>query len=237
MKIIKKYKKYILILLAIIIIISLVILKLKLNNKEETIIEENITLEENIETIPIEEKEIIKKVSVDIKGAVVNPGVYEIEEDKRVIDVINLAGGLREDANTLLINLAKTVTDEMVVIIYTETQIKEASTKENNDIITPIDTVCNCPEVTNDACLNSQSSQTEKSSNSNNSSVETSSKVNINTATLEQLQTLSGIGESKAKAIIEYRESNGNFTNIEDIKNVSGIGDSVYEKIKDNITV
>ena len=61
--------------------------------------------------------------------------------------------------------------------------------------------------------------------------------ININTATSEQLQTLSGIGESKAAAIISYREENGDFGSIEDIKNVSGIGDSTYEKIKDYITV
>ena len=62
-------------------------------------------------------------------------------------------------------------------------------------------------------------------------------KVNLNEADIEALQTLDGIGEVKAKAIIDYRDKNGPFKQIEDIKNVSGIGDSVYEKIKDNITV
>lgn len=243
MNIIKKYKKHILILLTIIVIVSLIILKIKLNNKEDIIIEEeNITLEEKEEIQSAEilkEQEEIKKVSVDVKGAVINPGVYEIEENKRVIDVINLAGGLREDANTLLINLAKTVTNEMVVIIYTETQIKQASTKETNSIITPIDRVCNCPEITNDACINTKEESNQNNNKETTSSItdKVTSKVNINTATLEELQTLSGIGESKAKAIIEYRETNGNFTSIEDIKNVSGIGNSVYEKIKDHITV
>ena len=65
----------------------------------------------------------------------------------------------------------------------------------------------------------------------------TDSKININTASLEQLMTLSGIGEAKAKAIIEYRESNGGFKSIEDIKNVSWIGDALFEKIKDFISV
>ena len=62
-------------------------------------------------------------------------------------------------------------------------------------------------------------------------------KVSINTASKEELMTLSGIGEAKAGAIIEYREKNGNFASIEDIKNVSGIGDAIFEKIKDNITI
>ena len=61
--------------------------------------------------------------------------------------------------------------------------------------------------------------------------------ININTASLEQLMTLSGIGESKAKSIISYREENGNFKAIEDITKVSGIGQALYEKIKDYITV
>ena len=62
-------------------------------------------------------------------------------------------------------------------------------------------------------------------------------KININTATQEELETLTGIGESTAKSIIEYREQNGKFATIEDIKNVSGIGDAKYEKLKDEITV
>ena len=62
-------------------------------------------------------------------------------------------------------------------------------------------------------------------------------KINLNTATMEELQTLSGIGESKAQAIIDYREENGQFSKPEDILEVSGIGETLYEKIKDNITV
>ena len=62
-------------------------------------------------------------------------------------------------------------------------------------------------------------------------------KVNINTSTIEELKTLTGIGEAKANAIIEYRNKNGNFKNIEDIKNVSGISESVFVKIKENITI
>ena len=61
--------------------------------------------------------------------------------------------------------------------------------------------------------------------------------ISINTASVEELQKLSGVGESKAQAIVEYREQNGNFNSIDDIKNVSGIGDALFEKIKDYITV
>ena len=160
-----------------------------------------------------------------------------------MIDVVYMAGGLTDEADTTLINLAKKLIDEMVIIIYTKDQIKEA--KKKDLLSTTINDTCVCPQITNDACINNQSTQNNSSnksssntstSSSNNSSTSTE-KININTATLEELQTLSGIGESKAKAIIEYREENGNFSKPEDILNVSGIGESVYEKIKDNITV
>ena len=68
-------------------------------------------------------------------------------------------------------------------------------------------------------------------------SVMSESLVDINTAEAEQLKTLNGIGDSKAKSIIEYREQNGGFKSIEEIKNVTGIGEKMFEKIKDNITV
>ena len=188
-----------------------------------------------------EEETVVKRVFVDIKGAVVKPGVYEIDSDKKVIDVVNLAGGFKESADSSFVNLAKKVSDEMVVIIYTKEEIKKAREKENISVSS--NDTCVCPKINNDACLdNNLSKKTDtnkKSATSNSSSGNTtvSEKVNINTANLEQLQTLSGVGASKAQAILEYREKNGNFTKIEDIMKVSGIGNSVYEKIKDSITV
>lgn len=172
-----------------------------------------------------------KKVFVDIKGAVRNPGVYEIGEDKKVIDVLELAGGLTENANTSMINLAKKVFNEMVVIIYTNEEVKNAN--QPDTVIKVVEKECVCPEIKNDACLSS--SDTKKNDDQENT--ETNRKVNINKATLEELLTISGIGESKAKAIIEYREQNGEFKKIEDIMEVSGIGESLYEKIKSNITI
>lgn len=188
-----------------------------------------------------EEETVVKRVFVDIKGAVVKPRVYEIDSDKKVIDVVNLAGGFKDSADSSFVNLAKKVSDEMVVIIYTKEEIKKARDKESISISS--NDTCVCPKINNDACLdNNLSKKTDtnkKSATSNSSSGNTtvSEKVNINTANLEQLQTLSGVGASKAQAILEYREENGNFTKIEDIMKVSGIGNSVYEKIKDSITV
>ena len=186
------------------------------------------------------------KVYVDIKGAIKSPGVYELESNKKVMDVVYMAGGLTDEADTTFINLAKKVSNEMVVIIYTKDQIKEARKKEC--LAPSVNDTCVCPKITNDACLDNNTSNKKESSDNANSTTsddndndksndEASKVVNINTASLEELQTLDGIGESKAQAIIDYREENGNFSKPEDILEVSGIGEAVYEKIKDNITV
>lgn len=144
-----------------------------------------------------------------------------------VIDVINLAGGLTEQADTTLINLAKKVTNEMVVIIYTKEEVEKA--KQEEPIIKIVEKECICPEIKNDSCL--------ENSKDDNKGETTAKKVNINTATLEELQTLDGVGESKAKSIIKYREENGTFAKIEDLLNVSGIGENLYESIKEHITI
>lgn len=193
--------------------------------------EDKLTENEGINDNEEFENVIVKKVYVDIKGAVKNPGVYEVGEDKKVIDVLELAGGLAENADTSMINLAKKVFNEMVVIIYTNDEVKNA--RESDTVIKVVEKECVCPEIKNDACINS--GDIEKNDNQNN--VEENNKVNINKATLEELLTISGIGESKAKSIIEYREQNGVFKQIGDIMNVSGIGESLFEKIKNNITV
>ena len=215
-------KKVFLILIGVSIILSGAIFVLYKNyeNKNEDVIEifKEQELKEIVnETEDISEEASINKVIVDIKGMVVNPGVYEVDSTKRINDVINLAGGLTENADTSMINLAKLVTDEMTIIIYSKEEILE---KYKEEVC-----VCDCPIITNDACINSDNSNLENN------------LVNINTASKEDLITIPGLGEAKAEAIIKYREDNGNFKIIEDIKNVSGIGESLFEKIKDYITV
>ena len=127
------------------------------------------------------------------------------------------------------------VSNEMVIRIYTKEEVKEAIKEE--PIIKVIEKECNCPELKNDACLKQEgSAEVEKEEDTNNNEIGTS-KININTASLEELQRVSGIGESKAKAIIEYRNEFGQFKKIEDIMEVSGIGEALYEKIKDSITI
>lgn len=183
-----------------------------------------------------EQNEKTSTVFVDVKGAVNAPGVYELDDGRRVIDAINLAGGLAENADTININLSKKLTDEMYIVIYTKEEIYNY--KKNNEESKEVKCAsfeCVCPDTKNNACITNNSNNNQKEDESENQTI--NDKVSINTATKEELMTLTGIGEAKADAIISYRNENGLFENIEDIKNVSGIGDSIFEKIKDNITL
>lgn len=214
-------KKYIVILIGISLVLSGVIFVLYRNNKESNeevidIFKEEKEEEKDLELIKKEEKEEVSTVIVDIKGMVNNPGVYEVENGKRINDVINMAGGLTENADTSNINLAKMVTDEMTIVIYSKEEVLE---KYKSEVC-----ICDCPYITNDACI------TETTTEENN-------LININIASIDELMNLPGLGEAKAKSIIEYRTKNGNFTNIEGLKEVSGIGEAIFEKIKDYITV
>ena len=208
-------KKYLIIIIGCIVILILSLVLYLFNDDKE--IEEDITLN-TITEKQTTKKEKQEKLYVDVKGSVVNPGVYEFKYNDRVIDAIELAGGLTKNANTSNINLSQKLTSEMVIYVYSNSEIK------NNKDNLSCDTICetNIIEVNN--CISS--------TNSNSNSL-----ININTATLIELTNLSGIGESKAKNIIEYRNANGDFKSIEDLKNISGIGESLFEKIKDKITV
>lgn len=170
-------------------------------------------------------KELTNLFKVDIKGQIKNPGIYTLEESSRVIDVIEKAGGLTEQANTTVINLSKKISDEMVIIIYSNDEVKDfAKTKEIEDQIQQQCIQKDESSLKNDACICSEN-------------IKTQIKVSINNATVEVLTTLSGIGEGKAKDIINYRTENGPFKKIEDLMNVPGIGENLFAKIKENITL
>lgn len=182
-----------------------------------------------------ENKEDINLVTIDIKGAVHNPGIYQIDNTSRVNDALNLAGGVRNDADLSVINLSKKVFDEMVIIIYTKDEVnnfievkKEEEEKQEKCVIT-------YENVVNDACICDEN--TISNSSTSTEVTDDTSMISLNQATKEELMTLTGIGESKALLIIEYRETHNGFQTIDEVKNIKGIGDSIFEKIKDRITV
>ena len=189
------------------------------NNKNELI--------DSFENNSYELKDEVKaeKIIVDIKGEIKKPGVYNIKVGSRVNDLINEAGGLSKNANTRFINLSKKLEDGEVVVIYSNKEINDAKKNDKLEVTAP----CVCEEVKNDACYNENSTN----NNTNNGS----KIVNINTASIQELTTLNGIGESKAKAIVSYRDKNGKFKAIKDIMNVSGISETLFSKIKNIITV
>ncbi len=191
-----------------------------------------------------EEKEDLETYSVDVKGAVKSPGVYKVVKGSNVNDVIELAGGLKSNATTVNINLSKKVTDEMVIYIYTKTEYNKLNNETKNKSVASNNAECKSSTSTADITSCIKDSESTIISNNSPAVEETSSNelsntslVNINTASKEELLSLTGIGESKADCIIAYRTEVGLFNTIEDIKNVSGIGDALFNKIKDQITV
>lgn len=195
--------------------------------KEEEIIE-NPLLEK-----PEEKNEKVENsvIQVDIKGAVKNPGVYQMQDNERVKDVIEKSGGLLENAFLNTINLSKKLEDEMVIIIYTKEEIDQLLEEETRTL--KQENTCICPQIKNDACIKEATTNITPTKDEQ----PTSKQVSLNHGTKEDFETLTGIGPSKASAIIQYRIEHGRFESIEEIKNVSGIGEATYEKIKANLTL
>ncbi len=153
-------------------------------------------------------------IYVDIGGEVNKPGVYRIPEGTRLFQVVEEAGGLKETADIDSINQAEAVTDGQKIII--------GSRDENSPYYT------------------GTSVKTEPSGSSGGSAVRQTAdgfKVNLNKATLSDLQMIPGVGPSTAQKILDYRESAGKFSSISDLKNISGIGEKTYDNLKDYIEV
>ena len=147
---------------------------------------------------------------VDIKGEVLRPGVYEFSCESRIQEVIKKAGGFTEEADETKINLAQKISDQMQIIVPNLHSKQEGGVTEGNS---------------------------EKGNMSNTTpSNSKQGTVNINTATLEELQTIKGIGKKKAEAILQYRKEHGAFRTKEDLLQVKGIGKKALEAIESQVT-
>jgi len=151
---------------------------------------------------PGEDNQIIM---VHISGEVYNPGLIKLFSGDRVVDAVELAGGLKKEADLDRINLAKKLEDEEKIYI---------------------------PKIGEEINKSELIASTEMPSSNDN----TSNKININTCSISELESLPGIGQVIAGRIVEYRKSDS-FKTIDDLKNVSGIGDKKFEGLKDFITV
>ena len=163
---------------------------------EETTVVETTVLAEKTEASTTQETVIF----VDIKGAVKNPGVYQMKVGDRVKDALDAAGGLTDEADSQKVNLAKRLEDQMVIVV---------------------------PKVGEEA--------EEIPAGATSKEEAKEGKVNINTATVEELKTLKGVGDKKAEAIIEYRKKNGSFKTKEDLMKVRGIGKKLFESFEERI--
>ena len=151
-------------------------------------------------------------VFVHVCGAVENPGVYELAGDARVYQAVEAAGGFLPEACEEYVNQAGALTDGTRLYIPTEDEVRELS-QAGKDTLT-------------EELLLQSDSETDP----------VDGLVNINTASMEELCTLPGIGEGKARHIISYRENTGRFEQIEDIMKVEGIKEGLFGKIRDLIT-
>ncbi len=179
-------------------------------NKSENFVDNEI--EEVSETAEIEEK-----IVVHITGAVKKEGVIYLKKGARIVDAIKEAGGETKEADLSQVNLAYELQDGQKIYIPNKNE------KVSQYIIS-----------TNGETIDSNGANT---GNESTSTSKEGAKVNINTATQNELDGLPGIGPALAQRIIDFREENGNFKSIEDIQNVKGIGDSKFDEIRDKIVV
>ena len=164
-----------------------------------------------------------KTLVVHICGAVSAPGVYELPAGSRIIDAVEAGGGFLPEADEACCNLAEEIVDGCQIYIMTKTEsCADGQTEKKAGSQTSPD---------------SDMQTTDRNVRSNSATALENGLVNLNTADVAALMTLPGIGESRAKAIISYREQHGAFAQIEDIMKISGIKQAAFSKIKDKITV
>ena len=164
-----------------------------------------------------------KTLVVHICGAVSAPGVYELPAGSRIIDAVEAGGGFLPEADEACCNLAEEIVDGCQIYIMTKSEsCADGQTEKKAGIQTSPD---------------SDMQTTDRNVRSNSTTALDNGLVNLNTADVAALMTLPGIGESRAKAIISYREQHGAFAQIEDIMKISGIKQAAFSKIKDKITV
>ena len=157
--------------------------------------------------------ELPTKIFVDVCGAVVNPGVYEMEGDSRIFQAIEAAGGFLPEAATRLVNQAQPVSDGQQIYVPTQEEAEAG-----------------------DYTMSEESAAIAGSSGGGTDE-RVSDMVNINTADAAALKTLTGIGDAKAQAILSYRDEHGAFSTVEEIMQVPGIKESTFSAIKDKIAV
>jgi competence protein ComEA len=149
-------------------------------------------------------------IVIDVDGAVLRPGVYSLPRESRVQDAIQAAGGLSQTANQNAVNLA--------------TRLKDGDKLTIPALGTPFAIEPATPPATRSKAVDP-------------SLATPGALVNLNTASLEELQTLPGIGPTKAQQIIDYRQAHGVFKTIDELQNVTGIGPATFEQLRSFVTV
>jgi competence protein ComEA len=169
---------------------------------------------------------------VDIKGAIAKPGVYRVNRSQRVNDVVMAAGGLLKTADSNRINLSLQLHDQQIIFIPFQNDASAGSSQLPT-------TVEQTPSASNNVSNATDSTTSSASSTitANNESDETASKIDLNSATKEQLMQINGIGEKKAAMIINYRQEHGSFKKLEDLKNITGIGDKTFAVMAESLIV
>ena len=171
---------------------------------------------------------VSRTIYVDVCGAVVNPGVYELSSDSRVFQAIEKAGGYLPGAAASYLNRARSLSDGQQIYVPTKEEVDSQTIPLTQD------------ETAQDGMVQEGTAQAGTAAYNTadgTGTTQAGQRIDLNTADVSQLSTLTGVGESKALAIIAYREENGPFTSIEDIMNVPGIKEGTYEKIKDKIAI